>query len=319
MKLTRILRGLGISLASAGLLFATVSLVRPAASEAPASEARGEDFSNPQEAVAALQKAVLAKDRDQLRKIFGPDVTDLVNSDLVEATNEFVTVSNAMAESKRVIEGGPGRAMLEYGSDGNIFPVPLIQSGGRWFFDTAAGKEEVINRRVGRNELEALDTIRAYVEAQREYASADRDGDEVLEYAQRFGSTPGQKDGLYWRRDLDGTLSPLGPFVAEAEAAGYRKKNENERQPFHGYYFRILTRQGKNAPGGAYDYIINGNMIGGFALIAWPAKYRDSGVMTFIVNQQGRVYQKDLGERTNEIAEGIKSYDPDKTWSLSAD
>jgi len=175
----------------------------------------------------------------------------------------------------------------------------------------------VINRRIGRNELDVLDTIRTYVQAQREYASADRDGDEVLEYAQRFASKEGTKDGLYWPQDLDGSISPLGPFVAEAGAEGYRKKTGTERTAFHGYYFRILTRQGSHAPGGAYDYIINSNMIGGFALIAWPAEYDETGVMTFIVNQQGRVYQKDIGANTAKTAESLELYDPDKTWAPS--
>src|SRR5205814_5977541 len=153
------------------------------------------------------------------------------------------------------------------------------------------------------------------------YASKDRDGDEVLEYAQKIISTPGQKNGLYWPADDDPNAeeSPLGPVFAEAQNEGYLKapRSEGERQPFHGYYFKILTEQGKHAPGGAYNYIINGNMIGGFGLVAWPADYGDSGVMTFIVNQQGRVYQKDLGEKTDEIAKNMKAYDPDPTWKLS--
>jgi hypothetical protein len=163
-----------------------------------------------------------------------------------------------------------------------------------------------------------LEAVRTYVDAQREYAGRDRDNDQVLEYAQKVGSTEGTKDGLYWPLDLDGTMSPLGPLVADAQAVGYRNPS-HAPQPFHGYYFRILTRQGKHAPGGAYDYIINKNMIGGFALVAWPAEYDETGVMTFIVNQQGRVFQKDLGSRTGKIAESMKSYDPDDTWRPSPD
>ena len=277
----------------------------------------GEGFGSAEQAVTALREAVTAKDKDRLRAIFGPELQDLVNPDPVQATNEFVSVSQAIQESHNLVNAGEGRMLLEYGTDKNLFPVPILKVGDKWFFDTAEGKEEVINRRIGRNELDALDTIRTYVQAQREYASADRDGDEVLEYAQQFRSTEGMKDGLYWPLDLDGSISPLGPFVAEAGAEGYRKKAGNERQPFHGYYFKILTRQGKNAPGGAYDYIINGNMIGGFALVAWPADYDDTGIMTFIVNQQGRVYQKDLGEGTAKLAEAMKEYDPDKSWTQS--
>ena len=163
--------------------------------------------------------------------------------------------------------------------------------------------------------------MRAYVAAQREYAEQDRDGDEVLEYAQKFMSAPGAKDGLYWPPDYDAEISPLGPLVGEAQSEGYmaRSQGEDAPEPFHGYFFKILTRQGQHAPGGKYNYIINGNMIGGFALVAWPADYGNSGIMTFIVNQQGRVYQKDLGPKTAKIAAKMKAYDPDETWSVSPD
>jgi hypothetical protein len=209
---------------------------------------------------------------------------------------------------------------LEVGPDGWPFPVPIVKNGSSWFFDTAAGKEELLNRRIGRNELDVLKAMRAYVEAQREYASKDRNGDEVLQYAQRLASSPGKKDGLYWPLDLDGEMSPLGPLVAEAQTEGYHpqvKGQEQTRAPFHGYYFKILTQQGSNAPGGKYSYIINGRMIAGFALIAWPAEYGTSGVMTFIVNQQGRVYQRDLGDKTDELAPTMNTYDPGTGWALS--
>ena len=195
-----------------------------------------------------------------------------------------------------------------------------MKQAGQWFFDTEAGKEELLNRRIGRNERLVLQSVRAYVQAQCEYAMKDRDGDEVLEYAQKFLSSPGTKDGLYWPSDLDGEVSPLGPLVAEAQAQGYRRSSREvgeEPQPFHGYYFKILTCQGKAAPLGKYNYIINGKMIAGFALVAWPADYAQSGIMTFIVNQQGRVYQKDLGLKTAKIAAGMKEYNPDSTWTIS--
>jgi hypothetical protein len=201
--------------------------------------------------------------------------------------------------------------------------VPIVKKDGGWFFDTDAGKDELLSRRVGKNELATLPVMRAHVEAQREYASRDHDGDGVLEYAQRLVSSPGKRDGLYWPLDFDGEESPLGPLVAYAQAEVYspelRDEKEVERGPYHGYYFKILTRQGKHAPGGKYDYVINGNMIGGFAMIAWPADYGGSGVMTFIVNQQGRVYQKDLGPKTSKLASRMKSYDPDPSWTLSPD
>jgi hypothetical protein len=163
--------------------------------------------------------------------------------------------------------------------------------------------------------------LRAYVVAQREYATCDRDGDQVLEFAQRLSSSPGTKDGLYWPMQLDGEISPFGPLVARAQNAGYGKSPEEKPapRPFQGYHFKILTRQGKSAPGGEYDYVINGNMIAGFALVAWPAAYGDTGIMTFIVNQQGRVYQRDLGPETAQKATALTTYDPDASWSVSAD
>jgi hypothetical protein len=212
--------------------------------------------------------------------------------------------------------------VLEVGDKHWPFPIPIVMKDGQWFFDTEAGKEELLNRRIGRNELATLQVMRACVEAQREYATQDRDGDEVLEFAQRFISTASNKDGLYWPPDLDGEISPLGPLVAHAQGLGYGHQPQDPQpspEPFHGYFFKILTRQGKHAPGGKYNYIINGNMIGGFAFVAWPASYGESGIMTFIVNQQGRVYQKDLGPKTASTAASLKSYDPGNAWTISPD
>lgn len=319
MKTNKIFQQFRMNSQMLRLLVLVASFVLATAQESIASDLKGQGFASPEDAVTALQKALSAKDRAGLKTIFGPDLTELVNPDLVQATNEFVTAATAINESHRVVDAGDGRMTLEYGNDKSSFPVPIVKKDGQWFFDTVAGKEELFNRRIGRNELAVLDIIRTYVQAQREYASADRDDDEVLEYAQKFGSSPGKRDGLYWPRSLDGTVSPLGPLVAEAERAGYTKKQSDERIPFNGYYFRILTRQGKHAPGGAYDYVVNGNMIGGFALVAWPAEYDETGIMTFIVNQQGRVYQKDLGENSPKIATKMSSYDPDSSWHISAD
>jgi hypothetical protein len=283
------------------------------------AEPDGRGFDKPEQAVEALRGALAIQDPTQLRQLFGSLLNDIANSDPVAATNEFKAVAAAIQQSHSLLPGGTNRIKLQYGADAEIFPIPLVQSGGKWYFDTAAGVEELINRRIGRNELAVLEIIRTYVQAQREYAAADRDNDNVLEYAQKFASTPGQKDGLYWDLDIDGTRSPLGPLVAEAEAGGYTKKTGTSRRAFHGYYFKILTSQGRNAPGGAYDYIINGNMIGGFALVAWPSEYDQTGVMTFIVNQQGVVLQKDFGPATNDQAATISSYDPDSSWKRSAD
>ena len=281
----------------------------------------GKTFASPEDAVGALKKAVNNRDTNALAAIFGPAIEEVRSPDPVEAQNEVEEFAEKLNASNHIERAEGGRCILEVGRDRYPFAIPIAQKGGSWYFDTEAGKEELINRRVGRNELDALKSVRAYVDAQREYASKDRDGNEVLKYAQKIISTPGKEDGLYWPADNDsnGQESPLGPVFAEAQNEGYLKapRNENERQPFHGYFFKILTEQGKHAPGGAYNYIINGNMIGGFALVAWPADYGDSGIMTFIVNQQGKVYQKDLGEKTDEIVKNMKAYDPDQGWKVS--
>ncbi len=280
----------------------------------------GRSFATPEAAVAALADAVRTTNQNELHIIFGPAADELVNPDPVQAVNEFNAFAQAFNETNRLLQESPTRRTLEVGCGGWLFPVPIVERDGSWSFDTAAGKDELLNRRIGGNELETLQTVRAYVQAQREYASRDRDGDEVLQYAQKFISSPGMKDGLFWDPEADGELSPLGPLIADAADEGYkpgRQDPDSGPRPFHGYYFRILTRQGKHAPGGKYSYIINRRMIGGFALVAWPAEYRQSGIMTFIVNQQGRVYQKDLGQKTATVGSRMKNYDPDPTWLLS--
>ena len=201
---------------------------------------------------------------------FGPAAADLENPDHVQATNEHHAFVTAFSQAHRIVRESATKCVLEVGSDSWPFPVPLVKREGQWFFDTQAGKDELLNRRIGKNEISALQSVRAYVEAQREYAAKDRDSDEVLEYAQKFTSAPGKKDGLYWPPDLDGEVSPIGPLVAQAQAQGYMsapKHSDAAPEPFQGYFFKILTRQGKAAPGGKYDYVINGNMVCGFALV----------------------------------------------------
>jgi hypothetical protein len=279
-------------------------------------------YASPEAAVTALASAVMAHDGDALRTIFGPAIADLQNPDRVQATNEFNAFAAALETKHQLVHESATKCVVELGPNAWPFPVPLVQQDGRWHFDTAAGTEELLNRRIGRNELAVLEATRAYVDAQREYANRERDGDDVLEYAQRLTSSPGTKDGLYWPPELDGEISPLGPLVAKAQVEGYAVQataDPTEREPFHGYYFKILTRQGKHAPGGKYDYVVNGNMLGGFALVAWPADYGQSGIMTFMVNQQGRVYQKDLGPKAAKNAGTLKAYDPDRTWAVSPD
>jgi hypothetical protein len=282
----------------------------------------GQTFPTPEAAVAALTAAANARDREALNGIFGPAEADIENPDQVQAAGELEHFAAALNATNRLVHESDTNCVLEVGAKSWPFPIPLVEQDGGWHFDTAAGKEEILNRRIGRNELATLQTMRAYVAAQREYASRDHIGNEVLQYAQKIISSPGLKDGLYWPTNLDGELSPLGPLAAQAEIAGYSEMWQGAGtapEPFHGYYFKILTRQGKHAPGGKYNYVINGNMIGGFALVAWPAEYGNTGIMTFIVNQQGRVRQKDLGAKTCRLAPAMDEYDPDSTWELSTD
>jgi hypothetical protein len=246
--------------------------------------------------------------------VLGSDGKAIVSSgDPVADTNireKFV----AAYEAKHAIEReGDGTQTLIIGADDFPFPVPLVNKAGEWQFDTSAGLDEILRRRVGRNELAAIQVSLAYVQAQNEYASLDPGGLGSHVYAQRILSRPGKKDGLYWPTAEGETPSPLGELAAKASAEGY--KAGAAPLPYHGYYYRILTRQGADAPGGAYDYLVSGKMIGGFGLLAVPAEYGNSGIMTFIVNQDGTVYQKDLGVRTAELARKMDSFAPDQTWT----
>jgi Protein of unknown function (DUF2950) len=281
----------------------------------------GKTFDTPQKAVTALGQAVDVTNRAELVTLFGDETERLTNPDTVQGAQELADFATAFNATNRLVPDSDKRMILEVGNNGWPFPIPLVKTPDGWRFDATAGVDEILNRRIGRNELDVLRVMRAYVEAQREYAGRDRDGDQVLEYAQHILSAPGSKDGLYWSPNLDGELSPLGPLVAVAQSEGYAKGSGEKSgpRPFHGYLFKILTRQGASAPGGKYDYVINGNMIGGFALVAWPVAYGDSAIMTFIVNQQGRVYQKDFGANTAKLVQNITAYDPDSSWRISAD
>ncbi len=279
-------------------------------------------FATPEEATSALISAINSKNSDALHALFGPAGTNLENPDRVQSTNELATFAEAYNQAHRLTLLNETRYVLEVGADYWPFPIPIVKKENRWFFDTDVGKDELLSRRIGENELATLEIMRTYADAQREYASKDRDGDEVLEYAQRLASSPGKTDGLYWPTELNGEASPLGPLVADAQTEGYFKTPalaDGPPTPFHGYLFKILIRQSAHAPGGKFDYIINGNMILGFALVAWPAEYASSGVMTFIVNQQGRVYQKNLGAKTSSIVKQMRAYDPDPSWQISHD
>jgi hypothetical protein len=217
------------------------------------------------------------------------------------------------------VKEGDAKVILHIGNENWPFPIPIVKKNGQWFYDTEAGKEEILNRRIGENELTAILVCRTYVKAQREYTLKDWDGDGIFAYAQKLRSDRGKRNGLFWRSAPGEEVSPLGELVAKARVEGYKKETavfkEEKSSPFHGYYFKILTGQGKSAPGGKYNYIINGNMVGGFALVAFPSNWGKSGVMTFIVNQQGKVYQKNLGPDTLKIARKMKVYNPDKSWT----
>lgn len=286
---------------------------------AAALRAEGERrFATPEDAVQALVTASKAQDTNTLHAIFGPAAHSLASPDLVEASNERALFLRRVGAKTEMVRKSDTNILLTLGDDGWAFPIPLVKSGGEWFFDTAAGAEEILNRRIGRNELTAIEVCRAYVMAQREYASTDRNGDDVLEYAQKLRSSPGGRDGLYWPVFEGEELSPFGPLITEARHEGYRRENKiltDNAAPYRGYYFRVLTRQGAHAPGGRYNYIINGHMIGGFALIARPAEWDRTGVMTFIVNQSGKVFQKNLGPKTTSVADRIAAYDPDDSWT----
>ena len=267
------------------------------------------------QAAADAFAAAAAKEDDgqALLEILGPEHRDaLVAGDPAAWRQSMARLHRAAAEALTVTPDGADRAILVLGREGWPMPIPVVKGEQGWSFDTAAGIEEINDRRIGRNELSAIDVATFYPEAQAEYASRDRDGDEVLEYATRLISSPGKQDGLYWPEEAGADSSPFGPLVAEAaDYAAYRKAGE----PYHGYFFKILTRQGANPPGGKYDYVINGNMIAGYALVAWPADYGNSGIMTFVVNQRGVVYEKDLGADTAKLAADMKEYNPDSTWS----
>lgn len=282
------------------------------------SAAGEQTFTSPEAAVNALVAAATDHDTNALHSIFGPEGHGLISPDVVQATEEYKMFVQHLTERTLLVTNSDSNVTLEVGMDGWPFPIPLVKQDGDWFFDTAAGSEEILDRRIGRDEIGVINVCNAYVEAQREYASQDRMGDGVLAYAQFLRSTPGTRDGLFWPENSGGDLSPLGPLVAQARVEGYQrtaKMLNDEQAPYHGYYFKILTRQGKHAPGGKYNYIINGRMIAGFALVAWPAEWGNTGVMTFIVNQQGRVYQRNLGPKTARIAGGMTAYDPDDTWT----
>lgn len=267
-------------------------------------------FDTPEDAVAALATALKARDEATLVAIFGETHKDLVVSpDQAENAQNWAKASAELDAYHVLEDAGPDRRILLVGDEAWPMPIPIVKEGGHWRFATEQGEEEITNRRIGANEREAIAVLRAYLDAQRDYASRDRNNDGLLEYAQKLASTPGKQDGLYWStaEDSDEEASPFGPLIAAS--SGYLKGHK-AGDAYRGYHFRILTRQGKHAPGGAFSYIINGHMIAGFAMVAYPARYGTSGVMTFVVNNNGVIYQKNRGEN----AAPLTVFDPDDSW-----
>lgn len=270
-------------------------------------------FSSPEDASQALFSAAQRGDTATLLEIFGPAGNQIISSgDEVQDKNNRELFVSEYEEMHRTASEPDGTTTLYIGAENWPLPVPLTNKGGKWYFESELGKKQVLFRRIGRNELDALRVLEALVDGQNDYYAESRDG-KSRQYAATFGSDQGKHNGLYWKASEGEPESPIGPLIVEAAAEGYQKR-AGEATPFHGYFYRILTRQGKNAPGGAKNYIQNGDMTGGFAILAYPADYRSSGVMTFVVNRDGVIYQKDLGPKTAELATAISEYAPDKTW-----
>ena len=283
-----------------------------------AAAAQQKTFASAEEAVKAAVAAARSDGDKELLAIFGAQAKDLMFSgDAVADKQRRARFLKAYDEKNSLVADSENRIVV-VGNDNWPFPIPLVKKGDSWVFDTAKGREEILNRRIGTNELNAIQVTLALVDAQREYAMKDRDGDRILEYARRFRSEAGKKNGLYWEAKTGDEQSPLGPLAAQAQSAGYTAQGAGAGQtaaPYHGYYYKILEGQGKNAAGGAYSYVVSGNMMGGFAFVAFPVEYGNSGVMTFMVNHSGKVFQKDLGKNTASVAKGMTVYNPDTTWT----
>ena len=275
-----------------------------------ATSIKQKSFPSPEEAVNALVVAVRANDKQELLAILGSGGMELISSgDEVADKAGREKFLKAYNEMNKLEKASANKIILHLGKDDWSLPIPVVEKSKKWLFDTKAAKEEILNRRIGRNELNVMEVLHAYVDAQCEYASKDRNGDGVMQFASTIISTAGKKDGLYWGAREGEEMSPLGPFFAQASSEGYANLS-----PFHGYYYKILKGQGEYATGGAYDYVVKGKMISGYALVAYPAQYANSGIMTFIVNQEGIIYEKNLGKNTVSMADSMKKFNPDKTW-----
>jgi len=300
------------------LLSAGVLLLAPVPSGAGETKNAPVTFASPDAAVSSLVDALRAKDVPRLCAVVGPNSEEwLFSGDTVADRDDWQMFLAAYDRKHALLRESETRVLLTVGDQGWTFPAPLVKQDGQWRFDTAAGREEAFNRRVGRNELDTLETLLAIVDAQREYAGSDPDGNGVTDYARRFHSESGKRDGLYWPTAPGAPRSPLGPLLAEAAREGYVRQAGQDPAPYHGYRFRLLTAQGPAAPGGAYDYLVGDRLLGGFAVVAYPAKYGVSGVMTFMVNHEGVVYEKDLGPATADLAGQLVNFNPDPSWHTS--
>jgi len=274
-----------------------------------------QSFESPQAGVTALIKAVKANDKPALRAIFGPEGSKLLSSgDAVADARSRAKFSKAYDEANKVVLEGEAQATLVIGKDEWPMPIPLVKYPDGWRFDTVKGEDEILKRRIGRNELETMQVCLAIVDAEREYAARHLDSGGVPVYASRFTSSQGKRDGLYWPAQANEAPSPLGALLANAADEGYARPGVLRREPYHGYYYRILTGQGEDAPDGARDYLVKGKMIGGFAVIAYPARYGASGVTSFLVNHDGVIYEKDLGQNTKTVAAAITTFNPGAGW-----
>jgi Protein of unknown function (DUF2950) len=296
-----------LTLLSFGLTtIASVVALRPAR----ADEAKQRVFRSPASAAAALVDAARSDDLKEMSAILGPGGEDVVSSgDAVADNNAREDFTKRYDQMHRLAYNDKGQVILYVGADNWPLPIPIVKKGDGWVFDTADGKEELHYRRVGRNELYAIDVLQELADAQQDYSRSQQ------QFAQKILSDEGQKNGLYWPTSGTEPESPIGPLIADATAEGYKRDPSGKAAPFHGYYYKVLTSQGSDAPGGAQDYLVDGKMTRGFAFLAYPAEYRDSGVMTFMINQDGVLVEKDLGPDTEKIAPGITSFNPDSTWS----
>jgi hypothetical protein len=307
--------GLGCALTACVIAFAQAAMATDLA-EAKAPAQVQHRFPTAQAATEALVAALRADDRRRLRAVLGPGSDPLINSGDPIADRQGRERFVAAYDKRSKIEPEEdAKAILIVGENDWPLPFPLVKDAAGWRFDTEAGAEEIVNRRIGRNERAAIQVCLAYVDAQREYALMQGNRDGMHEYAMKLISTPGRRDGLYWPTREGQPLSPLGPLVEEAKEEGYGKSKNAVHKPYHGYLYRMLTAQGQNAPGGAYDYIVGGRMIGGFALIAYPARWGVSGIMTLVVNHDGVVYERNLGKATTAVASRMTRFDPDSSWS----